>query len=273
MLVLTPSAGHAATTYNLRTDWSDTANPNGVWAYRAGDVVLPHLPNWGYAGWPFTQSGWGASLPFWFKAVELTPEPEDWQPGDVVVHTQDDFNGSGNGPANLTWTSPISGIVAISGGVWMGRDVGRGNEWRIYVGTNLVSTGNIGSGDPYSRTNPFTFDLGSGGQTALQDIHVAPGDVISLEIVRTSIDGDFVGVDFAVSVQDRMDLLASIAVACVDICWAGRTNRQYQVQYSSDLTTNTWVNFGSLLQGSGTNCVTDSVRATEKRFYRVVDAL
>jgi hypothetical protein len=106
----------------------------------------------------------------------------------------------------------------------------------------------------------------------LQDIHVAPGDVITLEIVRTSIYGDFVGVDFVVSVQDRTDLQASIGVSCVDICWAGQTNRQYQVQYSSDLTTNTWVNFGSPVQGSGTNCVTDSIRGTEKRFYRVVDA-
>lgn len=69
----------------------------------------------------------------------------------------------------------------------------------------------------------------------------------------------------------RFDLLTSIHVSSVDICWPGDTNRIYQVQYSSPLTTN-WVNFGSPVPGNGTNCVTDSVGAVERRFYRIVDA-
>jgi hypothetical protein len=46
----------------------------------------------------------------------------------------------------------------------------------------------------------------------------------------------------------------------------------YQVQYSSLLTTNEWVSFGAPVKGNGTNCVTDSIREMERRFYRIVRA-
>jgi hypothetical protein len=32
----------AATIYDLKTDWSDTNNPSGVWGYRQGSTLLPH---------------------------------------------------------------------------------------------------------------------------------------------------------------------------------------------------------------------------------------
>jgi hypothetical protein len=67
-------------------------------------------------------------------------------------------------------------------------------------------------------------------------------------------------------------LLTDIRVATVDVCWAGLTNQLYQVQYSSTLTTNTWVDLGNPMVGNGANCVTDAVRDIERRFYRVVDA-
>lgn len=66
-----------------------------------------------------------------------------------------------------------------------------------------------------------------------------------------------------------VDLLSTIAVSSVDICWEGLPDRSYQVQYSSALTTNLWVDLGPAVAGNGTNCVTDTVRGTEKRFYRV----
>ena len=65
------------------------------------------------------------------------------------------------------------------------------------------------------------------------------------------------------------DLRSTIAVSSVDICWEGLPDRSYQVQYSSALTTNLWVDLGMPVQGKGTNCVTDTVRGTEKRFYRI----
>ena len=55
----------------------------------------------------------------------------------------------------------------------------------------------------------------------------------------------------------------------VQICWNSLTNKNYQVQYRSDLATATWTNLGPQVPGNGsTNCVIDSLSAWQ-RFYRV----
>lgn len=72
--------------------------------------------------------------------------------------------------------------------------------------------------------------------------------------------------------EPRDDLRARIAVSCVDICWPGRTNKTYQVQYQSELTTNAWLNLGPPVTGNGTNCITDTVDGRAHRFYRIQDA-
>lgn len=85
-----------------------------------------------------------------------------------------------------------------------------------------------------------------------------------------SQSGNFILRNFAVFVQPSLaDLQASIQVSTVSICWPGRVGRQYQIQYSSSLTTNEWVNFGTPVAGNGANCVADEVRSQERRFYRV----
>jgi hypothetical protein len=199
----------AATSYDLRTDWSDNSNPNGVWSYRAGNVVLPHVANWTLDTFSSPQGGWGngESIPFWFRS-SATPlsTAHDWQLGDVVVHTQDNNNGLGNGPANVVWTSPSAATVSIAGGVWEGREIAdlggglRGNTWSLYLDNTLLSSGVVRGGDPYSRTNPFTFDLGSGGPGVLQNLRVGAGDQIRLELDRTGIEGDYVGVSLGITV-------------------------------------------------------------------------
>ncbi|MCX6907717.1 MAG: hypothetical protein NTY01_06700 [Verrucomicrobia bacterium] len=42
---LRPSVGYAIA-YDLRADWSNLANPNGVWSYNAGAVPLPYTASW-----------------------------------------------------------------------------------------------------------------------------------------------------------------------------------------------------------------------------------
>jgi hypothetical protein len=65
---------------------------------------------------------------------------------------------------------------------------------------------------------------------------------------------------------------ATIRVSAVDVCWNTVSNRAYQVQYRSTLTTNLWTNLGSPRLGDGsTNCVTDNAPLGEpRRFYRVM---
>ena len=81
---------------------------------------------------------------------------KDWLPGDVIVHTQDDANGAGNGPANITWTAPATMLINIDGGLWAGREIGRGNHWSVWKNGALLTEGDVASGDAYSRAVPFS---------------------------------------------------------------------------------------------------------------------
>jgi len=64
----------------------------------------------------------------------------------------------------------------------------------------------------------------------------------------------------------------SLAVSCIDLCWDTISNKTYQVQYKSNLTTNEWTNLGSPVVSTNLNtCITDSVRGQERRFYRVFE--
>lgn len=65
---------------------------------------------------------------------------------------------------------------------------------------------------------------------------------------------------------------AAIRVSEVEVCWDSLSNRTYQVQYRSTLTSNSWMNLGLPLAGTGsTNCVADKVpRGEPQRVYRVI---
>jgi len=202
---LWPSVGYAIA-YDLRTDWSNLANPNGAWSYNAGAVALPYTASWPGDLFSAPQPGWGGTVPFstlvpvWFRssATPLSIPGFDWQIGDVVVHTQDEVSGPGLGLANVTWISPLSGTIDISGAAWMGRDAGRADQWSVLVRNALVSQGDISSGDPYNRTSPFDFATGSGGAGALQTIPVSAGDVVELRVIRTTFFGDYVGLNLTI---------------------------------------------------------------------------
>ncbi len=205
-----PGRPAPAAVYDLRLDWTDAVNPNGTWTYREGANALPQTPAWGTQGFLGTQPAWARSapgagntfLPGWFRSGALTDLSYDWLSGDIVVHTTDGTNGVGNGNANVIWTSPFTGTVDISGSVWRGRSIGRGNDWFVYRNGTLLSQGTLADGDGHGRTNPFQLGTGSGGAAALRDVDVAVGDTLRLEFAKTSNFGDFVGANFTVSVAE-----------------------------------------------------------------------
>jgi hypothetical protein len=65
---------------------------------------------------------------------------------------------------------------------------------------------------------------------------------------------------------------STIRFSEVEVCWTSETNKQYQVQYRSSLTTNTWQDLGIPVQGTGTNnCILDPIpRGEPQRYYRVL---
>ncbi len=186
--------------WSLQGDWSERANPYGAWSYREGTTPLPHVDWWQkiLGGWTRPQPGWADSedgnnrLPFWFKSNGTETFVNDIPTSAITVHSTDPSNGVGNGDANAVWTSPFRGRIDISGSVWMARDIGRSNDWSLWVDGVKITGGSIFSGDPYSSANPFFFELGSGGASVLQDVAVCEGTEVMLKIVRTSPAGDFV---------------------------------------------------------------------------------
>src|SRR5436190_24232492 len=87
------SALSAATIYDLKTDWSDTNNPNGAWAYRQDGSTLPHndvsvccSPGSGInAAWA-PGSVLGNFLPLWAKAT-ANNTAAGFLAGDIIVHS------------------------------------------------------------------------------------------------------------------------------------------------------------------------------------------
>jgi hypothetical protein len=196
----------SAQTFDLRTDWSEKSNPNGAWSYRQGSKPLPHVGWWqrSLGGWSAAQPGWARSedantrLPFWFRSNGTETFDNDFEPGDIVVHTVDDSNGVGSGPANVAWTCPGYGNVTISGAVWLGRDIGRANSWTLYQNNTPLTSGTISSGDKYDRDHPFDLSTGSNGAAPLVNRRLCGGEEIRLEFVRTGSSGEFVGVNLSV---------------------------------------------------------------------------
>ncbi len=209
-LITIVTNSHAAV-HDLKADWSDLQNPNGVWTYRHGTIGLPHVNAFqGLSGdfgsaqpaWARTATG-NTNLPAWFKSSATVNIAHDWLTGDIIMHSTDGFNGVGSGDGNVIWTSPINGFATISGSVWMGRDIGRGNHWALFNDGILLTEGDIASGDIYNRNSPYHFSNGSGGAFVLQNIPVSIGEVFELRITKTSSFGDYAGVNFTVNTTPK----------------------------------------------------------------------
>ena len=207
-----------AQSFDLKTDWSDASNPNGVWRYRQGTTVLSSS-TWAF---DFTaQPAWlGGTPAVWLKTQSTAGF--DVVVGDVVTHTATNTNPL----TNTVWTSPAAGTIDINGGVWMIREIGRSNDWFIRHNGSLLSSGSLSSGDPFNRASPFDLDTGSGG--VLNNIAVNAGDQIEISFQTTgNLAGDYVGVNFgiiltAVPEPGSLALMGLAASAAGLVVWKQR---------------------------------------------------
>jgi hypothetical protein len=156
VIVLFPLVGQSRV-FDLKTDWSDSSNPNNEWSYllngslgasglRGGDGFLVNQLIWGKAG---SFEGWSKS-----NGNELPGFSEDWQAGDIYGHTPWD------GSIGIRWTSAENCTISVDGSTWAARDIYRWNDWQLLLnGTTVLASGSVGSGDAYDRANPLAFNV------------------------------------------------------------------------------------------------------------------
>lgn len=204
LMVTSPNLA-AAITYDLKTDWSNISNPNGVWSLNKGTTALPFAPNWspGQDAWADATFPNTGHVPVLLKAEQtfITQFSLDLQVGDIAMHGRCCSDLNSVDEANVTWTSDLNGVATISGATWWGGFVGRNVDWSIYINNALVTGGNIGDGDAFDRTNPFDFATGSGAAGVLT-FNTMVGDVVRFEATKGpgSPFDHFIGVDLTIDV-------------------------------------------------------------------------
>ncbi len=190
-ILVSATFGCPASAYDLKTDWSDSANPNGPWAYREGTTVLPHTSSWtAGVAFPVTQPAYlpanvnGNFLPSWFKTTS-TPANFDTQIGDIVVHTNDSFNGNlGLGVANVLFTVPVAGNYQIFGNLWNASTAlvasdfrPRPQDWQILVNGAVQDSGVLDAvPGHFTRSAPDVFDL--------HTLALNVGDTVELDLFK-----------------------------------------------------------------------------------------
>lgn len=201
-----------AATFNLASDWSDSSNPNGTWAYgvltgTSFSTFTTHVPNYINVGPPaFT-----APQPAWTSCIDTGNNgcPQGLAKSTGVAAAGKDFPiGRVGGHTPLTgwlavqWTAPSAGSVSISGDAWTWQDIGRTLVTTVlFDGVQLFSPVAIPTqASGTTSASPFTFSQAAisaaGSPSALQNINVRAGDTITwIAAEATGSTEWFVGVD------------------------------------------------------------------------------
>lgn len=184
-----PHQAAASIIYNLSADWSTTQNPNGAWSYRQGAAALTYP----VSNWSSVADGWAASSavypPFWLK---FNTTFVNAAAGDVAVHSSNFADPLGN----LTWTSPVSGLIDIAGQAW---DVqhypNRDDSWSLFLNSTLIASRSSIYGILKNSDNANFANNLSAGQS-LTGLAVSVNDVVTFQVQRDPKyeSGHFTGV-------------------------------------------------------------------------------
>lgn len=206
-LVLTASAVRAGVIYDLRSDWSLANNPNGAWSYNKGSTALPFVqPNWG----TIPETFWADSTlfttpPAWARIETQSPltNPDHWEIGYVVGHSTTPATGGLVPLGNVSWTSPVAGVITVSGRAWDAyHDANRDDQWRLYIDGILVAGRGSVFGLGRSEADALFENNLQPGQS-LSGWSVAPGDTVVFEIESLTPLGHLVGVDLSIDLETK----------------------------------------------------------------------
>ena len=205
-----------AVVYTLAGDWSDAANPNGVWAYGPG---LTHYaqPGDGNALNPAAANGfWGtgptfATAPFMIRTTAngsaLTGGygDGDFLAGDVIVHAA-----NSGAPTFITWTAPGAGTIAVDSRVWYAHSpVARSADLAAFLNATTLGSATVTNG----ITRPSALTLVNAG-----GLSVAAGDVVRFSFAKSpgqqfgSLSGISASIDFTPTAANAVPEPASWAL-------------------------------------------------------------
>ena len=153
-------------------------------------------------------------------------------------------------PAN-TWWGPWLGAIQPAG------SPEPAGGWQWLTG-DPIAYSNWSPGQP-NNSNGNENRIQFGGQTSIA------GTWNDLSETNTTYVRSFI-------IEYSGPVLSIRVSQVVEICWDSRTNWTYQVQYCSELTTNSWADLGAPIDGSGTrNCIYDAmIPGQPQKFYRVI---
>jgi hypothetical protein len=185
-----------------------------------------------------------------------------------------------------TTTRSVAGLSAT-----FAENIGADNTL-VFSGTLNWATGNLpGPGNTrqfdvvFPFTTPFLYDPAAGN--LLLDIRLSGnGEAIRLDIVTgnemvrkvlntsssNATTGTFGGPTQVTQFTFEPPPLVTARVSQVEVCWNSISNLTYQVQYRSELTTNSWTPLGEdFLSTGATSCIYDPVVVGQpQKFYRVL---
>lgn len=185
------------------------SNPNGPWEFLGGSAVLrfntiPQPSGSCFSRYAGLTTDWsvgnvsGNCIPAFAVASGTGPgSPPDFLAGDVLVHSQDNGNGSANGQASITWTAPAGGTITVAGTIWYAQSAQqRSNDFTLTLRGNTLATGTVAYNSPVGNSRANLLHFNGGGM-----LSVTAGEVLALEIQRSSGQpyGSIDGIDLTVT--------------------------------------------------------------------------
>ena len=190
----------SATVYDLGADFSEVANPNGVWSFSRGADLLnkftssnPNAINsvaangfWGVGAASNYESSIFKTTGNGVDAAGYTNN--DFLLGDILVHGTN----PGGAPILITWTAPEAGDLSVSGSAWNAHtNVNRSQDISLSINDSVLASGTLSNAT--NRPNALAF---SGGGV----LAVVAGDRIVFSVTPTAGQpfASIAGVDLAV---------------------------------------------------------------------------